>query len=65
MSLLVFNPSLCHLLPIHLQACLMLLFQCHAAGRNFTPMGPLLCGNPGLPPDFSFYIPNILFFFCV
>ena len=44
---------------------LMLLFQCHAAGRNFTPAGPLLCGNPGLPPDLSFYIPNILGFFCV
>jgi len=27
-------------------------------------MGSLLCGNPGLPPDLSFYIPNILFF-CV
>ena len=41
----------------------MLLFQCHAAGRNFTPTGPLLYGNPGLPPDLSFYIPNILGFF--
>ena len=45
---------------------LMLLFQCHAAGRNFTPTEPLLCGNPGLPPDLSFYIPNILgFFVCI
>ena len=43
----------------------MLLFQCHAAGRNFTPAGPLLCGNPGLPPVLSFYIPNILGFFFV
>ena len=43
----------------------MLLFQCHAAGRNFTPAGPLLCGNPGLPPDLSFYIPNILGVFFV
>ena len=43
----------------------MLLFQCHAAGRNFTPTGPLLCGNPGLPPDLSFYIPNILGVFFV
>ena len=44
----------------------MLLFQCHAAGRNFTPTEPLLCGNPGLPPDLSFYIPNVLgFFVCI
>ena len=41
----------------------MLRFQCHATGQNFTPTGPLLYGNPGLPPDLSFYIPNILGFF--
>ena len=62
MSLLVLNPSLCRLLPFHL---LMLLFQCHAAGQNFTPTGPLFCGNPALNPPRSHFLYSYYFVICL
>ena len=61
MSLLVFNPSLCHLLPFHLLCWFFNVMPL----VGILPHRPLLCRNSGLPPDLSFYIPNILFFVCV
>lgn len=42
MTLLVFNPSLCSLLPFHPVFCVMSQFYSHVACRNFTTSGAQL-----------------------
>ena len=60
MSLLVFNRSLCHLLPFH-QSYVAFSMPCHWS--EFYPNRASIIWKSRTSPDLSFYIPNILVFF--